>query len=524
MRPIRYLLLALLSFCLTSSAAWLIQTTGYMDADYYYAMSKVLASGGGLHEPFLWNYLDHPTSIPHPAFQYWMPMTSFLAAGSQALFGLTFHAAQVPFILLTIAISPLTACLAYRMHRDSKLAWLSGLLAAFPGFYLPFLVTTDSFAIYAMLGLLIFLIMAKGAGQGGSFQWLLVGFLSGIAQLTRADGILLLFAFLIFTGLSAGKSWKHVLWIFIGYFVVILPWGVVNWKISGHFFPVGATRALWSIHYDDLFTYPPEKVNFWRWVESGIGQIFLVRMSALWTNIQSLFATNGLVFLGPLMIMGAKKIKHEMNVRFVSIYLILLLAMMSLIFPFAGSRGGYFHSSVMMMPILWVLAPLGLREAINFGVKHRGWRSAQAEKVFANAALVLAALITSGLFGVRVLGKDWHQPEWAADERVYQEVADWFTQEGIDKTTVALNNPPGFFHHSGSYAVVIPNGDEITLELVVRQYQVEWVLIDRNHPRDLAKLYYNPDQLDWLKLETTFKDAQGEMMYLFQVRFNDEKE
>jgi 4-amino-4-deoxy-L-arabinose transferase-like glycosyltransferase len=509
----------LLGLCLALGAAWLIQITGYMDADYYYAMGKVMAGGGGLYEPFLWNYLDSPAGIPHPAFQYWMPLTSFLAAGGQMLFGLNFRAAQMPFLLLTMAIPPLTAFLSYRMHRDSKLAWLSGLLAAFPGFYLPFLVTTDSFAIYAMLGLLLFLIIPNAVDRASGFRWLLVGLLSGIAHLTRADGVLVLIAAILCTCFSIRENWKYIIWLFIGYSAVMLPWGIVNWKISGHFFPVGSGRALWSIHYDDLFTYPAERLDFARWVQTGIGQILLVRISAFWTNIKNLLAANGLVFLGPLMILGARKLRHEASIRFAAIFLILLMALMSFVFPFAGSRGGYFHSSVLLMPMLWVLAPVGLREAISFGVRRRGWRGPQAERVFGITVVLFAALITIGLFEVRVLGEDWRHPKWAADERVYQKVAEWFEQEGIDKTIIAVNNPPGFFHLSGIPAVVIPNGDETTLELVVRQYQVEWVLIDRNRPKDLDGLYENPHQLEWLKVETTFRDAQDEMIYLFRVRF-----
>ena len=46
---------------------------GYMDAEYYYAGGLQLAAGRGFTQPFLWNYLDQPEGLPHPAFTYWMP-------------------------------------------------------------------------------------------------------------------------------------------------------------------------------------------------------------------------------------------------------------------------------------------------------------------------------------------------------------------------------------------------------------------------------------------------------------------
>ena len=51
-----------------------------MDAEYYYAGGIRLAEGDGFTENFLWNYLDNPVGLPHPAFTYWMPFP-FSAGG-----------------------------------------------------------------------------------------------------------------------------------------------------------------------------------------------------------------------------------------------------------------------------------------------------------------------------------------------------------------------------------------------------------------------------------------------------------
>lgn len=501
---------------MTSIAAWLIQTTSYMDADYYYVMSQVLAGGGGLYEPFLWNYLNHPQSIPHPAFQYWMPLTSLLAAASQAIFGLGFRVAQAPFVILTIIIPPLTAWLAHRIHADSRMAWQSGLLALFPGFYLPFLLTIDSFAIYAMLGIFFFLIMAKGFATGKRAIWLLIGFLSGIAHLTRADGGLFLLVPFLSIFLFGRERWRGIPWMLVGYMGIMIPWGMLKWTISDQFFPSGTTRTLWLLEYDELFAYPPEKLNFWRWAQAGIGEILHARLRALWTNIQSVVAVNGLVFLGPLMLLGALKLRREPIVRILAIYWLLLIIVMSFVFPFAGSRGGYFHSSAVMMPALWALAPLGLREAIDYAAHRRGWQSARANMVFGVAAIVLAAMLTWGLFAQRFVGG-----EWKASAGVYEQVDEWFHEKEIDGTIVAVNNPPGFYRQTGLSGVVIPSGDETALELIVRKYQVEWVLLDRNHPKELRMLYHDPNRLKWLMPVAIFRDVRGESVHLFQVSFEE---
>ena len=40
---------------------------GYMDAAYSYDIALNLVQGKGWVEPFLWNYLDNPTGLPHPS-------------------------------------------------------------------------------------------------------------------------------------------------------------------------------------------------------------------------------------------------------------------------------------------------------------------------------------------------------------------------------------------------------------------------------------------------------------------------
>src|SRR3990170_6977291 len=90
-------------------AAWWVRVPGYMDADYYYANARQVVEGEGLHEPFLWNYLDDPVGLPHPSFLYWMPLASLVASVSMAIAGEWFRAAQAPFILITACLAALTA-------------------------------------------------------------------------------------------------------------------------------------------------------------------------------------------------------------------------------------------------------------------------------------------------------------------------------------------------------------------------------------------------------------------------------
>jgi 4-amino-4-deoxy-L-arabinose transferase-like glycosyltransferase len=489
-----------------------------MDADYYFTMGRNLASGGGLSEPFIWNYLDDPRSIPHPAFQYWMPVTSFLAALAQVIFGAGFRSAQIPFILLAASFPLFTAWIALKLHGNVQSAWEAGLLAAFPGFFLPFMVTTDAFSIYGILGSLIFILSAEAFHKGGYLKWFMTGLLIGIAYLTRTDGLLFLPLCIGLIFYSQPGKKKALIGLIMGFLLVMLPWWILNAVIHGDALPSGTIRVLWMRDYDELFIYPPSELTFQRWLDSGLNNILLSRVNALWMNIKSLILVNGLVFLGPLMVIGARILRKNLIVRLASIYLISLLIVMSFVFPFAGSRGGYFHSSIAVMPILWALAPLGLRRAVEFGAQYRHWNTLHAKEIFVVASVVLACLITLGLFWTRVIGDDFFDPTWPRSAQVYGEVARWFDKEDIRDIVVAVNNPPGFYAASGLEAVVIPDGDLKMLREVTDSFQVQWLILDSNYPKGLKSLYDAPQNAKWLELKNTLDDTAGKDLFIFKVK------
>ena len=191
-----YVLLYLYALLVLLAVSAFQSRPGYMDAEYYYANGLGLAQGQGFSEPFLWNYLDEPQGLPHPAFTYWMPLSSLLAAAGIELSGwINFYGAKIGFLLLAACVAPLTARLAFSFSKQRWAAWLAGFLAVFPGFYLAFLGTTDTFGITMLLGLLWLWVAHRTlSGDSGERSLLLnalaLGLVSGLMHLTRADGVL----------------------------------------------------------------------------------------------------------------------------------------------------------------------------------------------------------------------------------------------------------------------------------------------------------------------------------------------
>ncbi|MGE5139260.1 MAG: hypothetical protein ACM3JD_07360, partial [Rudaea sp.] len=83
-----------------------VEHAGYMDASYTIQVARNLVGGMGLNDEVLWNYLDAPVSLPHPSNLYWLPLPALLTAASFLVFGISYRAAQIPFLLVSI-IPPL---------------------------------------------------------------------------------------------------------------------------------------------------------------------------------------------------------------------------------------------------------------------------------------------------------------------------------------------------------------------------------------------------------------------------------
>lgn len=493
-------------------AAIKVSTPGYMDADYYFVTAGRLQAGQGLTEPFLWNYLDDPQGIPHPSHLYWMPLPSFIASGGMEVLGPGFRSAQLPFILIAAFLPPLAAYYCWQLTKEIGLIWMAALFAAFPGFFLPFLVTTDSFALFAITASLALWVLGGAVRSHKWWSWLVGGLLIGIGSLARADGMLLLLPALLAVIWSRQRRLVKGASLAAGFLAVMGPWWLRNLSEIGVMLNPGSGRLLWMLAYDDLFAYPADQLTFQRWLQAGMRQAFASRLVALGTNLQRLVAEGGLIFLAPFMIVGAARKWGRLTIRLTVIYLAALFLVFTFVFPFIGPRGALFHSMAGVMPLLWALAPLGLRVGIEWLGRKRRWKRRESWRVLGIAAVALAALLTIGLYANRFLATD---DQWNASASTYAAVADLLPNgEG---ELVAVNNPPGLVAHSHQKAVVIPNGPVNVLREVSDRYGVHSIVLEANHPEGLAELYAEPEAEQWLRLVETLEDAAGRPVHVLEV-------
>ncbi len=492
-----YLLLALVGLLLGGITAAFQRSPGYMDADYYYAGGIQLASGKGFTEPYLWNYLDDPEGLPHPSNAYWMPLASIVAAAGMFFFGpSSWTGARLGFLTVLACIPPVTAALAYSLASSRRLALVSGLLAAASVFYLPLLTTTDTFGLYMLLGGLFFLIISRSSSTASV---MLLGLVAGLMHLSRADGLMWLGLALLavfstrfsFRKMNFRSSVVPLFYCFAGYLVIMGPWLIRNLLVFGTPLAPGGARAFWLTDYDQLFSFPADRLTFASWWHSGLAAIVKARLWALQLNLANILAVQGEIFLFPLIGIGCWLFRKNRWIQVALLGWILTVGVMTAVFPFAGARGGFIHSGAAFQAVWWAVAPAGLGWLISWVVRWRKWKEERAVTIFQTTLVAAMFLFTGFIAYARVFRTVDGTPAWGSEYAQYLEIGNYLTAAGAPaQARVVVANPPGFYLATGHPALALPDGTAATLEEVAAKYRADYLVLEQGSvPADLLPIY-----------------------------------
>jgi hypothetical protein len=509
MTPRIYLLLFILALIPPVVIAQFQPAPGYLDSDYYFAGGIQLATGKGFTEPYLWNYLDGTTSLPHPSHSYWMPLSSMIAALGMGLTGQTTYASgRLFFFLIAALVPPLTAALAYAFSKRRELAITSGLLAIFSVYHAPFVGVTDNFGLFMLLGGLYFLFATQLLDDPTRQRnWFLLGGIAGLMTLARSDGLLwLALTFLFALWQAPGDSFSQIarhalrnsLLSLPGFLIIMLPWYVRNISVYGTFMAPGGSRALWLNNYDQTFIYPPSQLTMESFLSLGWSEILSDRMWAMGLNLQSGFAAHGGIILFPFIIAGILYYRKDERVRLAGLAWLLLFIVMTFLFPFAGARGAFFHAGAALQPMWWTLAPLGL-ESILASLKKRNWGNEQTAIIFRSALVMIAAILTVFVVYLRLFGAGLG---WGEGEENYPAVEQLLVQNGIGPDDIVIvRNAPGYYLETGRSAISIPYGGENAILEVSEQFQAGYLVLEPE-----AALQ---------SLQSLFQDPQGHSYFVY---------
>ena len=468
-----------------------------MDADYYFAGGIRLATGKGFTEPYIWNYLGDPQSLPTPSHTYWMPLASIIsAAGMWLASQTTYEAGRFPFILLSACVPLLTATLAFDISRKRTVAMSAGLLSIFSHYYAPSMPVPDNYAIYMLLGG-AFLLLAPRPQKWIPFS---LGFLAGLMTLARSDGLLwlgLAGLTILWKSNANGQNFQRQLLrvvsggllIVLGYLVVMGPWHYRTWSLFHTFLTPGGGRLLWLQDYRETFIYPADQLTREHFLQAGWDLAIRNRWEALSSNLSTaVFAQAGL-FLLPLILFGLWEMRHDLRAKISIVGWLIVFVVMSVIFPFAGVRGSFYHAGAAFQPLWCAAASLGLDAFIVLARRRGQFTDPFAPAVFQGVLVALMLAFTAYLVNLRVVSTGW-----AKDDVIYASVEEKLQEYGISPLDVVIvRNPPGYFVRTGRSAILLPYGDESTTLAVAERYSAKYLVLENtNSLGDLRNLYEDP--------------------------------
>ena len=486
------LFLFALALAFGAIVAALIEQPGYTDAYYYFNAAERFADGDGLTDPYLWTYIGAPDSLPEASHSYWMPLASLLSALVMAVGGTSFAVAQIPFVACYAGLVVIAYLVAHHITENRRLAWQSGLLMLFSGFYVPYWTTTDSFAVFGFLGSLALISIARGAQRGSMWTLALAGGLVALAHLTRADGLLFVIVLVLMVVWCPDQfSYRRKLRLILaglgGYVLVMAPWFVRNLDAFGVPLGVGGLQTAWLRGYNELVNYPGS-ISLSDFLGWGVENIVNSRLQALTNNLGTFVAVETWVVLGPFVFIGMWLQRKTTLVRTVFLYALGLHLAMTFVFAYPGYRGGLFHSATALLPFWAASAVLGLDHAVEWASRRRRWKREQAKRVFGTAAVVLAALISVSAMMQRI-------PSLNANGNFYRELA----SEVSPHSVLMVNDPPALYYHTGLAGVVVPNAPADAVAEIAISYGVSHVLLDVNRTAPLDDLFLGRDVPSFLR-------------------------
>ncbi|HEY3310471.1 MAG TPA: hypothetical protein VGK00_02420 [Anaerolineales bacterium] len=500
----------LLGLVLNFSLAWFEHAPGYMDADYYFAGGLRLAEGHGFTETYLWNYLDNPQSLPHPSHAYWFPLASILAAAGMVLTGQhTFEAARLGFILVAALAAPVAALLCYQISSRRETSLVAGLLVVFSAYHAPFMPTTDNFGLYMLFGGLFFLLLPLK----GRFGPLLLGLVAGLLNLSRVDGIIWLVVgvaglFLLWYHHSPRGGFTALLipigLFVVGYALVMGPWMARNISIWGTPLTPAGGNVIWMTRYDETFAWPASRINLQNWLTAGWGSAIDGRWEALKLNFVNTIGAQSAFLLFPFILYGLWTLRKDLRIQLAAFCWLALFVFMSVIVPFAGSRGSFFHAGAALQPIWFTAAVMGV-DTLVLKAREHGRFTPAAPRIFRGLLVVLMAVFTIALAQIAIIRNDWNQ-----FRRTYDRVEQMLVKNGARPSdAVIVANSPGYYVASGRPALIVPDENLESVRALARQFGARYLVLEKTYYTDpMIPVYKNPQDQPGLNYLGEFDEVR----------------
>ena len=126
--------------------------------------------------------------------------------------------------------------------------------------------------------------------------------------------------------------------------------------------------------------------------------------------------------LFPFILVGLWQLRGKKEVQYAGWMWLVIFAALTVVFPFAGINGSFFHSGAAVQLVFWSAAPVGIETAVGFISRLRKWEKGRQVQRFVEVLLVFTVfLLSGGLLYQHVAGTVEAGP-WSGSGLHYQRV------------------------------------------------------------------------------------------------------
>ncbi len=472
---------------------------------YYAGVAQNLLAGSGLVTDGVWSFATPPLQVPKPAFELWLPMSTFVSAAAMAVLGSSFWAAQVGGALLGATVAPLAWAIgreAAQAHgldrrRGGAVAITSGLLAAVssplvlgsavPDSYTPFTVFVLAGALLVPRVIGVRCGRIDDAKSPSVVAGLALGVALGLAYLSRQEVIwlgltvVLMLAWVQHARAPGSRLRQSVarLWpVVVGGLLVVLPWLVRNWLDLGSPLPGQAIENMFLVDNEDIFAFR-DRPDADTYLGQGLATILGNPIAAAWDGLLNVIVLPafpvGLV--GLLALVGMRRspaLRRPTALVAVLGSAALTFGSTMLLFPVATRWGTFMHASGPLLVALGVVAALGGDALVARISETRRWQ--RPNIILAPMALLLmAGLFTAFSLSVSSRQSDEFQARYAA-LAVSLQAAATAAGQTVPETLIS-DHPMWLADALGRQTVALPDeGPDAIIELS-RAFEAPWVVV-----------------------------------------------
>jgi hypothetical protein len=463
---------------------------GYPDSFYYVDVARALAAGQGLNVDFVWIFaevggrLPADPVLPIPSNAHWLPLASFIQAPFVAVMGPTAFASALPMVLIGSLAAPLTWAIARDVGASRTVQLGAGVLGAIPAIGVVFMPQPENFAIFQPLVAAVLWLAARGL-RGDTRAYVAAGFLVGLASIARNDAYLLGGAVGLVFVIDRVRSWRSgrrpalpfmaAVGCFGLFLLVVGPWWYRQLTLFGSISPTASSgTALWLTSYRQWNSITAD-TSFEAFLAQGWGEIISSRVFGFVAAAANFAVIIASVILLPFMAWGAWLRRRSDDFLPWFLYVIVMFAGATLIFPLHVPGGAFIHSAVGMAPHAYILALEGVAALVMAIARRRpAWQPRVATPLFTWAIIVLV-IVSAALYAPVT------HASWSVDRIPRQALAAELDRLGIPSTDRLMTiDAAGFKYFTGRPGVVSPDDSLDTIRDVADGYDIRWLVIERS--------------------------------------------